>query len=148
MLISMGVQIASILFLQDSTGFIGRIWNYLTHQCSFGRITVSASSLFVGVVVLVVTVLAARWTSTLIERRMSHRNNIDPGLRYTICRLVRYVVTTVGLLLALKQAFASDLTSIAVIFTALSVAVTSTTASRSYFGSGRFGFRIQHRSFF
>ena len=123
MLISMGVQMASILFLQDSTGFIGRIWNYLTQQFTFGRITVSASSLFVGVVVLVVTVLAARWTSTLIERRMSHRNNIDPGLRYTICRLVRYVVTTVGLLLALKQAFAIDLTSIAVIFTALSVGI-------------------------
>jgi len=119
----MGVQMASILFLQESAGFVARLWNYLTQQFTFGRITVSASSLFVGVVVLVVTVLAARWTSTLIELRLSHRNNIDPGLRYTICRLVRYVVTTVGLLVALKQAFAIDLTSIAVIFTALSVGI-------------------------
>ena len=123
MLTSMGVQMASTLFLQDSAGIIAGIWSYLTQQFTFGRITVSASSLFVGVVVLVVTLLAARWTSTLIERRLSHRNNIDPGLRYTICRLVRYVVTTVGLLLALKQAFAIDLTSIAVIFTALSVGI-------------------------
>lgn len=122
MLTSMGVQMASIL-LQESVGIIARIWNYLTQQFTFGRITVSASSLFVGVLVMIVTLFAARWTSTLIERRMSYRNHIDPGLRYTICRLVRYVVTTVGMLVALKQAFAIDLTSIAVIFTALSVGI-------------------------
>jgi len=119
----MGVQMASIFFLQDAAGIIARVWNYLTQQFTFGRITVSASSLFVGVVVVVVTVLAARWSSALIERRMANRSHIDPGLRYTICRLVRYVVTTVGLLVALKQAFAIDLTSIAVIFTALSVGI-------------------------
>jgi potassium efflux system protein len=122
MLSSMGVQMASIL-LQESVGIIARIWSYLTQQFTFGRITVSASSLFVGVLVMMVTLFAARWTSTLLERRMSYRNHIDPGLRYTICRLVRYVVTTVGLLVALKQAFAIDLTSIAVIFTALSVGI-------------------------
>jgi small-conductance mechanosensitive channel len=44
-------------------------------------------------------------------------------LRYTICRLVKYVIITVGILVALKQAFAIDLTSIAVIFTALSVGI-------------------------
>ena len=119
----MGVHMASTLFLQDSAGIIAGIWNYLTQQFTFGRITVSASSLFVGVVVVVVTLFAARWTSALIERRMANRSHIDPGLRYTICRLVRYVVTTVGLLVALKQAFAIDLTSIAVIFTALSVGI-------------------------
>ena len=118
----MGVQMASIL-LQESVGIIARIWSYLTQQFTFGRITVSASSLFVGLLVMMVTLFAARWTSTLLERRMSYRNHIDPGLRYTICRLVRYVVTTVGLLVALKQAFAIDLTSIAVIFTALSVGI-------------------------
>jgi len=44
-------------------------------------------------------------------------------LRYTICRLAKYVVFMIGLLVALKQAFAIDLTSIAVIFTALSVGI-------------------------
>ncbi|HKU75410.1 MAG TPA: mechanosensitive ion channel domain-containing protein [Pyrinomonadaceae bacterium] len=110
-------------FFQDSAGIIARIWNYLTQQFTFGRITVSASSLFVGVVVAVVTLLAARWSSGLIERRMANRRHIDPGLRYTIGRLVRYLVITLGILLALKQAFAIDLTSIAVIFTALSVGI-------------------------
>lgn len=122
MLGSMGVQMASIL-LQDSAGIVARIWSYLTQQFTFGRITVSVSSLFVGVLVVVTTLLAARWSSAIIERRMANRRHIDPGLRYTIGRLVKYVVVTIGLLVALKQAFALDLTSIAVLFTALSVGI-------------------------
>ncbi|HET6978348.1 MAG TPA: mechanosensitive ion channel domain-containing protein [Pyrinomonadaceae bacterium] len=117
----MDVQFAYIL--QDSSGLIARIWGYLTQQFTFGRITVSVSSLFVGVLVVVVTMLVARWSSALIDRRMANRRHIDPGLRYTICRLVKYLVITIGLLVALKQAFAIDLTSIAVIFTALSVGI-------------------------
>lgn len=117
----MQIQIGSIL--QDSTGVVSRAWGYLTQQFTFGRITVSVSSLFIGVLVLVVTLFAARWTSALIERRMANRRHIDAGLRYTICRLVRYIVITIGSLVALKQAFAIDLTSIAVIFTALSVGI-------------------------
>jgi len=72
---------------------------------------------------MVLTVFLARTSSVLIERRIANRRHIDPGLRYTICRLARYVIMTIGLLVALKQAFAIDLTSIAVIFTALSVGI-------------------------
>jgi small-conductance mechanosensitive channel len=72
---------------------------------------------------VILTILIARWSSALIERRIANRRHIDPGLRYTICRLVKYVIITVGILVALKQAFAIDLTSIAVIFTALSVGI-------------------------
>jgi potassium-dependent mechanosensitive channel len=119
----MDLQMANFLLIEDVTDIVARIWSYLTQQFTFGRITVSASSLFVGVLVVVVTLLAARWSSALIERRMANRRHIDPGLRYTICRLVRYIVITVGIMVALKQAFAIDLTSIAVIFTALSVGI-------------------------
>ena len=124
MLGSMHLQIGNMaLFFQDSTGVIARIWSYLTQQFTFGRITVSASSLFVGLLVVVVTLLVARWSSALIERRMANRRHIDAGLRYTICRLIKYFVITIGSLVALKQAFAIDLTSIAVIFTALYVGI-------------------------
>ena len=124
MLSLMDVQIANILLLlQDNPSLVARIWSYVTQQFTFGRITVSVSSLFVGVIVIMVTLLAARWSSALIERRMANRRHIDAGLRYTICRLVKYSVVTVGTLVALKQAFAIDLTSIAVIFTALSVGI-------------------------
>ena len=69
------------------------------------------------------TIFISRWSSILIERRLTNRRHIDPGLRYTICRLAKYVIVTVGVLVALKQAFNLDLTSIAVIFTALSVGI-------------------------
>ncbi|HEX7774241.1 MAG TPA: hypothetical protein VF435_17580, partial [Pyrinomonadaceae bacterium] len=116
----MFVQLTSIL--QDGT-IVARIWAYLTRQFTFGRITVSASSLMLGVLVVLITIFVARWASTLLDRRLANHRHIDPGLRYTICRLGKYVIVTVGSLVALKQAFAIDLTSIAVIFTALSVGI-------------------------
>ena len=112
-----------LLSLQDGVSLLHRVWSYLTQQFTFGRITVSVSSIVIGAVVLVLTVITARAGSRLIERRIATRRHIDPGLRYTIARLVKYVVMMVGILLALKQAFAIDLTSIAVIFTALSVGI-------------------------
>ena len=118
----MGI-LTSLAFWQESNGLHYRIWAYLTQQFTFGRITVSASSIIIGLFVIFLTIAVARSASGLIERRMALRRHIDPGLRYTISRLVKYFVITVGFLLALKQAFAVDLTSIAVIFTALSVGI-------------------------
>lgn len=124
MLDSMNAQLANIsLFWEDYASILWRIWGYLTQQFTFGRITVSISSVIVGVVVFVFTLFLARASTALIERRIAKRHHIDPGLRYTICRLIKYLVVTVGTLVALKQAFALDLTSIAVIFTALSVGI-------------------------
>lgn len=115
--------LAAVSWWQDSAGLIARVWTYLTQSFTFGRITVSISSVIVGLVVFTVTILLARYSSTFIERRLAHRHHIDPGLRYTISRLIRYVVVVVGSLAAIKQAFSVDLTSIAVIFTALSVGI-------------------------
>jgi small-conductance mechanosensitive channel len=107
----------------ENFAIIERIWAYLTRQFTFGRITVSVSSVLIGAVVVLFTIFIARWTSVLIDRRLANRRHIDPGLRYTICRLAKYLIITIGLLVALKQAFALDLTSIAVVFTALSVGI-------------------------
>ena len=119
----MFVQLTTMIsFLQD-TAIIARIWSYLTRQFTFGKITVSASGLIVGALVVLLTIYVSRWASSLLDRRLANRRHIDPGLRYTICRLARYIVITIGILVALKQAFLLDLTSIAVIFTALSVGI-------------------------
>ena len=124
MLVLMNIQSGNLPFLLlDSAAIVAQIWNYLTRQFTFGRITVSISSVIIGLIVVILTILVARWSSALIERRIANRRHIDPGLRYTICRLVKYVIITVGILIALRQAFAIDLTSIAVIFTALSVGI-------------------------
>ena len=119
----MFVRLTSISLLLQDTAFVARIWAYLTRQFTFGRITVSVSSVIVGTLVLLFTIFIARWAGVLLERRLANRRHIDAGLRYTICRLAKYVVFIIGLLVALKQAFAIDLTSIAVLFTALSVGI-------------------------
>ena len=116
--------IAAAVFWQEApNGILARTWGYLTQQFTFGRITVSISSLILGVVVFILTIALARYASTFVERRLAKRSHIDYGLRYTISRLIRYCVITVGVLVSVKQAFAVDLTSIAVIFTALSVGI-------------------------
>jgi len=112
-----------LVVIMESVTLISRIWSYLTQQFTFGRITVSVSSVIVGLLVIAFTIFIARSASVLIERRIATRRHIDPGLRYTIARLVKYVLIIVGLLVSLKQAFNVDLTSIAVIFTALSVGI-------------------------
>ena len=119
----MFVQLTGISSILQNYAIIERVWAYLTQQFTFGRITVSVSSVIVGAVVLLLTIFIARWSSVLLERRLANRRHIDPGLRYTICRLAKYVIITIGLLVALKQAFMIDLTSIAVLFTALSVGI-------------------------
>lgn len=113
---------AAVWVWQVSEG-LARIWGYLTKELTFGRITVSISSVIVGLIVFTVTLLLGRFLNTFIERRIARRPHIDPGLRYTISRLIKYVVIAVGSLIAMKHAFSVDLTSIAVIFTALSVGI-------------------------
>lgn len=124
MLVGMSVLPANtVLLLQDSAAIIAQIWTYLTKQFTFGRITVSISGFITGAATILATVLIARWTSALLDRRIARRRHIDPGLRYTICRLVKYIVVAIGVLVTLRLAFGLDLTSLAVIFTALSVGI-------------------------
>lgn len=117
------VIFSQLLLWQDAWSVLSRIWSYLTRQFSFGRITVSVSSVVIGAVVMALTIIFARAGSKLIERRIAARRHIDPGLRYTFSRLVKYLILMIGTLLAINQAFAADLTSIAVVFTALSVGI-------------------------
>jgi small-conductance mechanosensitive channel len=111
------------IWLQETGGPLRRVWSYLNHKFTVGNIEVSVTSLILGLIVFVVAVTLARFVSALLQRRIAIRANLDPGIRYTIARLANYLLITVGLLIALKQAFNIDLTSIAVVFTALSVGI-------------------------
>jgi small-conductance mechanosensitive channel len=115
---------AVALAWQDVPSVFQHVWtSYLNRKFTFGNIQVSLKSLVIGLVVVAVTLFLSRTASSLLDRRLSKRRHIDSGLRYTIARLARYLVVTVGILIALNQAFALDLTSIAVVFTALSVGI-------------------------
>ncbi len=74
-------------------------------------------------VIFIVALVISRYLRTFLERRMAAHPHLDPGVQYTILRLVNYIVIVVGVLFALKTALNLDLTSIAVLFTALSVGI-------------------------
>lgn len=99
------------------------VWDYLDHKFPVGNLTVSISGFVIGIFVFVLALLASRAIGKLIERRIAKRQYIDPGIRYTVARLTHYLILCLGLLYALKSAFNLDLTSIAVLFTALSVGI-------------------------
>ncbi len=98
-------------------------WSYLNKPFTFGRLQVSAATLVQGLVVLLLAMILSRWVSALLERRLAKRPQIDPGIGYTIGRLTKYVLTALGVIIFLQVAFSIDLTSLAVVFTALSVGI-------------------------
>ena len=111
------------LLLQDGSGLLRRVWFYLNHRFTIGNIEVSLTTLLQGVAVLAVAILLSRSIKKLLQRRIAQRAYIDPGLRYTIARLAQYLIVSVGIIYALKAAFSLDLTSLAVVFTALSLGI-------------------------
>jgi potassium efflux system protein len=113
----------ALLSWQQVWDALKRIGGYLNHKQPIGSIEVSVASLAQGILIFAVALLASRALSKLIERRIAKRQYIDPGIRYTVARLTHYLILTLGILLALKSGFSLDLTSIAVLFTALSVGI-------------------------
>ncbi len=111
------------IFLESWRELVNRIWHYLDDPFHIGSIDVSITRLVEGVLILGLALLASRTLSALLQRRIARRAYLDPGLRYTMGRLTQYIIIAIGLLLSLKVAFNLDLTSIAVLFTALSVGI-------------------------
>lgn len=110
-------------FWIQASATLRRIWDLINYKFQVGNIPVSLSSLLLGLFVMIGTIIIARSVSALIQRRFALRSHLDPGLRYTIARLANYSLLVIGFLIALKQAFNADLTSIAVVFTALSLGI-------------------------
>ncbi|MGB7924424.1 MAG: mechanosensitive ion channel domain-containing protein [Pyrinomonadaceae bacterium] len=107
----------------DQQNVAERIWSYINYKFTIGNISVSLSSLVLGVLIFVVAMIVSRALQSYLQRRMEQRGNIDRGIQYTIFRLAHYLIITLGVLFALRLAFQLDLTSLAVLFTALSVGI-------------------------
>jgi len=115
--------VPAAFFLESWREFFSRIWHYLNDQHKIGSIPFQVTALVEGALILALAILASRTLSSLLQRRIAKRAYLDPGLRYTMGRLTQYLIIAVGVLLAVKAAFNLDLTSIAVLFTALSVGI-------------------------
>ncbi len=84
---------------------------------------ITAFRLAIGLTLLVLVFVLSGKSSAFLEKRIEKRKHIDPGLRYTITRMLRYLLVVIGIVAVLKGAFDLDLTSVAVLFTALSVGI-------------------------
>lgn len=115
--------IAVLLWLQDGQNLLERILSFINRRFTIGNITVSLTSLAIGAGIFLLALLVSRSLQSFLQRRMERRGYIDPGIRYTIFRLAHYLILSIGIIFALKNAFGLDLTSLAVVFTALSVGI-------------------------
>jgi small-conductance mechanosensitive channel len=114
----------TLLFWQTGLSILESIWRFLTTRfVDSPTMKVSTFRLIIGIVLLVAVLVLSGRLSSVLDRRIAKRKHIDAGLRYTIARLLRYLVLVIGIVAVLKGAFELDLTSIAVVFTALSVGI-------------------------
>src|SRR6266404_4746843 len=113
----------AVIFFESWRDLAGRIWHYLNDKYYIGNIPFKITAIVEGALIFAVALLVSRTLSTLLQRRIAKRAYLDPGLRYTMGRLTQYLIIAIGALLSLKVAFELDLTSIAVLFTALSVGI-------------------------
>lgn len=113
----------ALALLEGWKDSLSRIWHYLDDKHSIGNITVSVTTVVEGIVIFSIALLLSRTLSALLQRRIAKRAYLDPGLQYTLGRLTQYIIVALGSLLALKTGLNLDLTSIALLFTALSVGI-------------------------
>lgn len=102
-----------------------RVWNeYLNWPLKIGEtLKVSVASLVFALLILLAAYLVSSWLRSFLQTRLAARTHLDPGVQYTIERLTHYVIVVVGALAALSVGLNIDVTSLAVLFTALSVGI-------------------------
>jgi len=114
----------TVLHWQKGLSLLESVWKFLTTRfVDSPTMKVSTFRLLIGITLLVAVLVLSGRLSSLLDRRIAKRTQLNPGLRYTIARLLRYLILVIGIVAVLKGAFELDLTSIAVVFTALSVGI-------------------------
>ncbi|HEY0081025.1 MAG TPA: mechanosensitive ion channel domain-containing protein [Pyrinomonadaceae bacterium] len=99
-------------------------YDYINRPLVIGdTLKISVASLGLGIALFLVALILSRSLRAFLERRLAARTHLDPGLQYTILRVTHYVIVAVGVLYAAKLAFNADLTTFAVVFTALSLGI-------------------------
>jgi small-conductance mechanosensitive channel len=121
--------LAAVLWQADEN-VLQRLWRwsepvrfYVNYTWKVGNFPFSIASLAFGLVIVVASVLVSRYLRAFVERRMSRHKHLDPGVQFTILRLVHYLIMTLGIFTALRIAVEADFTSLAVVFTALSIGI-------------------------
>jgi small-conductance mechanosensitive channel len=116
-------RFADIRSPEDVFSFLVTLFTYRIPISAGGELSISVRSLLIAIVVFVVIYRLSRTAQRFLRGRVLSHVPIDPGLSYTLERLVHYSIIAIGLLVALRIGVGVDLTSIAVIVTALSVGI-------------------------
>ncbi len=111
------------LMLQDGLSYLKQLWSYINHKFTIGNFEISLTSVVIGLGALLIAMVVSRSLRAFLQRRMEGRKRIDAGLQYTLLRLIHYFIIVIGALVAFRTAFNADLTTLAVVFTALSVGI-------------------------
>jgi small-conductance mechanosensitive channel len=109
----------------STRGVLDRIYEYLTFPLiPNSNYQISVLSLLMFGFVLFVAFFLSRLIRRFLDKRVLPRfSHIDSGFRYTLLRVLHYVITFLGVLYAMKVGFGADLTGIAVIVGFLSVGI-------------------------
>lgn len=125
-----GMSALGLALWQGDENVLQRLWrwteplrNYVNFKWALGNFEFSVASIIISIGILLAAVFVSRYLRAFIEARMARHKHLDPGVQFTILRLVHYFIVAVGLVVAMKIAFAADFTSLAVVFTALSVGI-------------------------
>jgi len=116
-------HVSTVVWQQNGGSVFERFWGYISREYRIGHFEISISGLALGIAVLLISIVASRWLRSFLERRLAARTHLDPGLQHTLLRLTHYLIVAIGILWAANIAFNADLTTLAVLFTALSVGI-------------------------
>ena len=76
------------LCLQDTLSYLKRAWSYINHEFTLGNFKISLSSIMIGVAALLIAMIISRSLRSFLQRRIEGHKRIDPGLQYTLLRLI------------------------------------------------------------
>jgi len=111
------------IVLLHFTGVLPELWAELDAMAiPIGNKHVSVFELLKGTVVLILTVAGCLWLSGVVEQRLQKAAKLDSSVRVVISKLLRALLLTVGVLIAL-QAVGIDLTLLTVFGGALGVGI-------------------------
>jgi len=111
------------IVLLHFTGVLPELWAELDAMAiPVGNKQVSVFELLKGAVVVILTVSGCLWLSGVVEQRLQKAAKVDSSVRVVISKLVRALLLTVGVLVAL-QAVGIDLTLLTVFGGALGVGI-------------------------
>src|ERR1041384_3318571 len=84
---------------QADENVLQRLWrwtaplrDYFNFNWKLGNFVFSISTLLIGALVLVVSFVISRYLRAFIEGRMARHKYIDPGVQFTVLRLLPHLV--------------------------------------------------------